>query len=56
MGLVGCLNLEAIKLIAANLRGTVANEPEGREGMALGQYVTGMAFSNVGLGIVHSIF
>ena len=53
--LADCLNLEAIKLIAANLRGAVANEPEGREGMALGQYVTGMAFSNVGLGIAHSM-
>ena len=53
--LADCLNLEAIKLIAANLRGAVNNEPEGREGMALGQYVTGMAFSNVGLGIAHSM-
>ena len=53
--LADCLNLEAIKLIAASLRGAVANEPEGREGMALGQYVTGMAFSNVGLGIAHSM-
>ena len=53
--LADCLNLEAIKLIAANLRGAVANEPAGREGMALGQYVTGMAFSNVGLGIAHSM-
>ena len=50
-----CLNLEAIRLIAKNLRGAVANEQEGREGMALGQFVTGMAFSNVGLGIAHSI-
>ena len=50
-----CLNLEAIKLIAANLRKAVNNDPEGREGMALGQYVTGMAFSNVGLGIAHSM-
>lgn len=53
--LADCLNLEAIKLIAANLRGAVQNTPEGREGMALGQYVTGMAFSNVGLGIAHSM-
>jgi lactaldehyde reductase len=37
------------------LRGAVQNEPEGREGMALGQFVTGMAFSNVGLGIAHSM-
>ncbi len=50
-----CLNLEAIRLIAKSLRGAVNNEPEGREGMALGQFVTGMAFSNVGLGIAHSI-
>ena len=45
----------AIRLIAKNLRGAVANEAEGREGMALGQFVTGMAFSNVGLGIAHSV-
>lgn len=50
-----CLNLEAIRLIAKSLRGAVNNEDEGREGMALGQYVTGMAFSNVGLGIAHSM-
>lgn len=50
-----CLNLEAIRLIAASLRGAVNNEAEGREGMALGQFVTGMAFSNVGLGIAHSV-
>ena len=53
--LADCLNLEAIKLIAKSLRGAVQNEEEGREGMALGQYVTGMAFSNVGLGIAHSM-
>ncbi len=53
--LADCLNLEAIRLISANLRKAVANDPEGREGMALGQYVTGMAFSNVGLGIAHSM-
>ena len=53
--LADCLNLEAIKLIAANLRQAVNNDPEGREGMALGQFVTGMAFSNVGLGIAHSM-
>ena len=47
-------HLEAIRLIAANLRGAVRNTPEGREGMALGQYIAGMGFSNVGLGIVHS--
>ena len=49
------LDLEAIKLIAKNLRKAVANEPEGREGMALAQYVTAMAYSNVGLGIAHSM-
>lgn len=50
-----CLNLEAVRMIASSLRGAVENEDAGREGMALGQYVTGMAFSNVGLGICHSI-
>ena len=48
-------HLEAIKIIASSLRGAVANTPEGREGMALGQYIAGMGFSNVGLGIVHSM-
>lgn len=48
-------HLEAIRLISANLRGAVMNTPEGREGMALGQYIAGMGFSNVGLGIVHSM-
>ena len=46
---------EAIRLIAKHLRGAVANETEGREGMALGQYVAGMGFSNVGLGIDHAM-
>ena len=50
-----CLNLEAIKLIAKNLRAAVDNDPDGREGMALAQYVTAMAYSNVGLGIAHSM-
>ena len=50
-----CLNLEAIRLISANLRSALNNEAAGREGMALGQFVTGMAFSNVGLGIAHSM-
>jgi len=50
-----CLDLEAIKLIGANLRKAVANDPDGREGMALAQYVTAMAYSNVGLGIAHSM-
>ena len=53
--LADCLNLEAIKLISANLRKAVNNDPDGREAMALGQFVTGMAFSNVGLGIAHSM-
>ena len=48
-------HLRAIELIAQHLRGAVANTPEGREGMALAQYVAGMGFSNVGLGIVHSM-
>ena len=48
-------HLRAIELIAKHLRGAVANTPEGREGMALGQYIAGMGFSNVGLGIVHSM-
>ena len=48
-------HLKAIELISKNLRGAVANTPEGREGMALGQYIAGMGFSNVGLGIVHSM-
>ncbi len=53
--LADCLDLEAIKLIAKNLRKAVANDPDGREGMALAQYVTAMAYSNVGLGIAHSM-
>ncbi len=48
-------HLEAIKLISRNLRGAVENTPEGREGMAMAQYIAGMGFSNVGLGIAHSI-
>lgn len=48
-------HLKAIELIAKSLRGAVAGTKEGREGMALGQYVAGMGFSNVGLGIVHSM-
>ena len=50
-----CLDLESIKLIAKNLRAAVENDPDGREGMALAQYVTAMAYSNVGLGIAHSM-
>lgn len=48
-------HLKAIEIISNSLRGAVENTPEGREGMALGQYVAGMGFSNVGLGIVHSM-
>ena len=49
------MHLKAIEIISRSLRGAVAGTPEGREGMALGQYVAGMGFSNVGLGIVHSM-
>lgn len=48
-------HLKAIEIIAKSLRGAVNNEKDGREGMALGQYIAGMGFSNVGLGIVHSM-
>ena len=48
-------HLKAIEIISRSLRAAVAGEKEGREGMALGQYVAGMGFSNVGLGIVHSM-
>ncbi|MBO5883480.1 MAG: lactaldehyde reductase [Clostridia bacterium] len=48
-------HLKAIEIIARSLRGAVNNEKEGRDGMALGQYIAGMGFSNVGLGIVHSM-
>ncbi len=48
-------HIKAIELISANLRGAVENTEDGREGMALGQYIAGMGFSNVGLGIVHSM-
>ncbi len=48
-------HIKAIHIIARSLRGAVDNTEEGREGMALGQYVAGMGFSNVGLGIVHSM-
>ncbi len=48
-------HLKAIEIIAKSLRGAVDNTDEGREGMALGQYIAGMGFSNVGLGIVHSM-
>ncbi len=48
-------HIKAIEIIAKSLRGAVNNTPDGREGMALGQYVAGMGFSNVGLGLVHSM-
>ncbi|MGI5824163.1 MAG: lactaldehyde reductase [Bacillota bacterium] len=48
-------HLKAIEIISKHLRGAVANTDEGREGMALGQYIAGMGFSNVGLGAVHSM-
>ncbi len=48
-------HIEAIRLISDHLRGAVANTPEGREGMALAQYIAGMGFSNVGLGIDHAM-
>ena len=48
-------HIKAIEIIARSLRDAVENTPEGREGMALGQYIAGMGFSNVGLGIVHSM-
>lgn len=53
--LADTLNLKAIELIARSLRKAVENDPKGREDMALGQYMTGMAFSNVGLGVVHGM-
>lgn len=53
--LTDMFHLEAIKLISQNLRGAVAGTPEGRKGMALAQYVAGMGFSNVGLGIDHAM-
>ena len=48
-------HIKAIELISSSLRGAVNNDPDGREGMALGQYIAGMGFSNVGLGIDHSM-
>ena len=48
-------HLKAIEIIGKSLRGAVDNTKEGREGMALGQYIAGMGFSNVGLGIAHSM-
>lgn len=48
-------HIKAIEIISKSLRGAVENTPEGREGMALGQYIAGMGFSNVGLGAVHAM-
>ncbi len=53
--LADMFHLKAIEIIARSLRGAVENTKEGREGMALGQYVAGMGFSNVGLGVDHSM-
>lgn len=53
--LTDMLHLKAIEIIARSLRGAVNNEAQGREGMALGQYMAGMGFSNVGLGLVHGM-
>jgi len=53
--LTDMFHLEAIKLISKNLRDAVENKPSGREGMAMGQYIAGMGFSNVGLGIDHAM-
>ena len=53
--LTDMMHLKAIEIIARSLRSAVANEPKGREDMALGQYIAGMGFSNVGLGVVHGM-
>ncbi|RRJ62218.1 lactaldehyde reductase [Paenibacillus oralis] len=53
--LTDALHLKAVEIIARSLRGAVSNDPQGREGMALGQYIAGMGFSNVGLGLVHGM-
>ena len=53
--LTDMMHLKAIEIISRSLRSAVANEPKGREDMALGQYVAGMGFSNVGLGVVHGM-
>lgn len=53
--LTDAIHLKAIEIISRSLRAAVENDPKGREDMALGQYVAGMGFSNVGLGIVHSM-
>ncbi|MEK6263757.1 MAG: lactaldehyde reductase, partial [Clostridium sp.] len=53
--LTDTLHLKAIEIISRSLRSAVKNEPKGREDMALGQYIAGMGFSNVGLGLVHGM-
>lgn len=53
--LTDMMHLKAIEIISRSLRAAVANEPKGREDMALGQYIAGMGFSNVGLGVVHGM-
>lgn len=53
--LTDMMHLKAIEIIGRSLRSAVANEPKGREDMALGQYIAGMGFSNVGLGVVHGM-
>ncbi|EPZ00282.1 lactaldehyde reductase [Mannheimia haemolytica] len=53
--LTDALHLKAIELIGRSLRGAVEKNPKDVEAMALGQYVAGMGFSNVGLGVVHSM-
>ena len=53
--LTDMMHIKAIEIIARSLRDSVKGDPEGRAQMALGQYIAGMGFSNVGLGIVHSM-
>ena len=53
--LTDMMHIKAIEIIGRALRGAVANDPKGREDMALGQYIAGMGFSNVGLGVVHGM-
>ena len=53
--LTDMMHLKAIEIISRSLRKAVENDPQGREDMALGQYIAGMGFSNVGLGVVHGM-
>lgn len=53
--LTDMLHLKAIEIIGRSLRSAVAGEYAGREAMSVGQYIAGMGFSNIGLGIVHSM-